>query len=143
MLDRRQPIVKSKMLQKVRRLTISSRPSPKAMIHPWVRMALTFPGGQRQRLSIARAIVRDAPILLLDEATSALDNQSEALVQAALDELMKNKTTLVIAHRLSTISNADSIIVIDGGELVDQGRHEDLVAQGRGVYARLHDVNAS
>ncbi len=100
-------------------------------------------GGQRQRLSIARAIVRNAPILLLDEATSALDNQSEALVQAALEELMKDKTTLVIAHRLSTISSADSIIVIDGGELVEQGRHEDLVAASHGVYARLHDVNAS
>ena len=100
-------------------------------------------GGQRQRLSIARAIVRNAPILLLDEATSALDNQSEALVQAALDELMKDKTTLVIAHRLSTISDADSIVVIDGGEVVDEGRHEELVAHGRGVYARLHNVNAS
>lgn len=97
-------------------------------------------GGQRQRLSIARAIVRNAPILLLDEATSALDNQSEALVQAALDELMKGKTTLVIAHRLSTISNADSIIVIDNGEVVDQGSHETLVSQKKGVYAQLHDV---
>lgn len=99
-------------------------------------------GGQRQRLSIARAIVRDAPILLLDEATSALDNQSEALVQAALDELMKGRTTLVIAHRLSTISNADSIVVIDGGQVVDQGSHDELVAQERGVYARLHNVTA-
>ncbi|MEM1316903.1 MAG: ABC transporter ATP-binding protein [Pseudomonadota bacterium] len=97
-------------------------------------------GGQRQRLSIARAIVRDAPILLLDEATSALDNQSEALVQAALDELMKGRTTLVIAHRLSTISNADRIIVIDNGEVVDQGRHDELVGRKRGVYARLHNV---
>ncbi|MEE9314329.1 MAG: ABC transporter ATP-binding protein [Rhizobiaceae bacterium] len=99
-------------------------------------------GGQRQRLSIARAIVRNAPILLLDEATSALDNQSEALVQTALDELMKGRTTLVIAHRLSTISGADSIVVIDGGVVVDQGSHEELVTQGRGVYARLHSVNA-
>ena len=97
-------------------------------------------GGQRQRLSIARAIVRDAPILLLDEATSALDNQSEALVQTALDLLMKGRTTIVIAHRLSTISNADSIIVIDGGKVVDQGSHEELVAQKKGVYARLHNV---
>ncbi len=99
-------------------------------------------GGQRQRLSIARAIVRDTPILLLDEATSALDNQSEALVQTALDELMKGRTTLVVAHRLSTISGADSIVVIDRGEVVDQGSHQELVAQGRGVYARLHNVNA-
>ncbi|EFL89140.1 lipid A export ATP-binding/permease protein MsbA [Ahrensia sp. R2A130] len=97
-------------------------------------------GGQRQRLSIARAIVRNAPILLLDEATSALDNQSEALVQTALDELMKGRTTLVIAHRLSTISNADRIIVIDNGEVVDQGRHDELVGRKRGVYARLHNV---
>lgn len=97
-------------------------------------------GGQRQRLSIARAIVRNAPILLLDEATSALDNQSESLVQAALDELMKGRTTLVIAHRLSTISNADRIIVIDNGEVVDQGRHDELVGRKRGVYARLHNV---
>jgi len=100
-------------------------------------------GGQRQRLSIARAIVRNAPILVLDEATSALDNQSESLVQAALDELMKGRTTLVIAHRLSTISNADSIVVIDSGQVVDQGKHEELVAKDRGVYAMLHKVNAS
>ncbi len=99
-------------------------------------------GGQRQRLSIARAIVRNAPILLLDEATSALDNQSEALVQKALEELMKGRTTLVIAHRLSTISGADSIVVIDRGKVVDQGNHQELVAQGRGVYASLHNVNA-
>jgi len=100
-------------------------------------------GGQRQRLSIARAIVRNAPILVLDEATSALDNQSESLVQTALDELMKGRTTLVIAHRLSTISNADSIVVIDSGQVVDQGRHEELVAKDRGVYAMLHKVNTS
>ncbi|MGI9365502.1 MAG: ABC transporter ATP-binding protein [Rhizobiaceae bacterium] len=104
--------------------------------------ATNLSGGQRQRLSIARAIVRNAPILLLDEATSALDNQSEALVQAALDELMKGRTTIVIAHRLSTISNADSILVIDNGEVVDQGRHEELVAKKRGVYAALHQGTA-
>ncbi len=100
-------------------------------------------GGQRQRLSIARAIVRDAPILLLDEATSALDNRSESMVQAALDELMKGRTTLVIAHRLSTISGADSIVVIDDGQVVDQGKHEELMAEGKGLYANFHNINPS
>lgn len=105
--------------------------------------ATNLSGGQRQRLSIARAIVRDAPILLLDEATSALDNQSEALVQAALDELMKGRTTIVIAHRLSTISNADNILVIDNGQVVDHGKHEQLVAKKTGVYAALHRGGAA
>ena len=100
--------------------------------------ATNLSGGQRQRLSIARAIVRNAPILLLDEATSALDNQSEALVQAALEELMKDRTTLVIAHRLSTISSADKIVVIESGRLVDEGKHDELVNKAGGVYATLH-----
>ena len=99
-------------------------------------------GGQRQRLSIARAIVRNAPILLLDEATSALDNESEALVQEALDGLMKGRTTLVIAHRLSTISSADKIVVVDGGQVVDQGTHKQLLKRTKGVYARLNNVGA-
>ena len=99
-------------------------------------------GGQRQRLSIARAIVRDAPILLLDEATSALDNESEALVQNALEGLMKGRTTLVIAHRLSTISSADKIVVVDGGKVVDQGTHKQLLKRTKGVYARLNKVGA-
>ncbi len=99
-------------------------------------------GGQRQRLSIARAIVRDAPILLLDEATSALDNESEAQVQNALDGLMKGRTTLVIAHRLSTISSADKIVVVDGGKVVDQGTHKQLLKRTKGVYARLNNVSA-
>jgi len=98
-------------------------------------------GGQRQRLSIARAIVRNAPILLLDEATSALDNESEGLVQAALEELMKGRTTLVIAHRLSTVANADNIIVIEAGQAVDQGKHADLLKRKNGIYARLHASN--
>ncbi len=97
-------------------------------------------GGQRQRLSIARAVLRNAPILLLDEATSALDNESEALVQEALEELMKGRTTLVIAHRLSTISNADKIVVIEAGRAVDEGRHSQLMKRKSGVYARLHAV---
>jgi ABC-type multidrug transport system fused ATPase/permease subunit len=94
-------------------------------------------GGQRQRVAIARALLRDAPILLLDEATSALDAESETRVQAALEDLARNRTTLVIAHRLSTIRNANKIVVMERGQVVDEGRHEDLLSRG-GVYARLY-----
>jgi subfamily B ATP-binding cassette protein MsbA len=94
-------------------------------------------GGQRQRLAIARAIYKNAPILILDEATSALDSESERAVQAALEVLMRNRTTLVIAHRLSTIEHADRVVAIDGGRLVEQGTHAELLARG-GLYARLH-----
>jgi len=94
-------------------------------------------GGQRQRLAIARAIYKDAPILIFDEATSALDSESERAVQQALDELMRNRTTLVIAHRLSTIEHADRVVAIDAGRLVEQGTHAELLARG-GLYARLH-----
>lgn len=93
-------------------------------------------GGQKQRLAIARAILKDAPILLLDEATSALDAQSERLVQRALDHLMQGRTTLVIAHRLATIRDASKILVLDGGQIIDQGTHDELVAKG-GRYAEL------
>ncbi|TNE43982.1 MAG: ATP-binding cassette domain-containing protein [Sphingomonadales bacterium] len=99
-------------------------------------------GGQRQRIAIARALLRDAPILLLDEATSALDTQSEHLVQQALDRLMQDRTTIVIAHRLSTIRAADRIVVMDGGTIVEQGKHEELM-QKSGLYARLADMNIS
>jgi len=96
-------------------------------------------GGQRQRICIARAILRDAPILLLDEATSALDTESEAMVQQALGNLMTNRTTFVIAHRLSTIMFADRILVLDNGEIVESGSHEQLLLQG-GLYKRLYDT---
>ncbi len=94
-------------------------------------------GGERQRLAIARAILRDPPILILDEATSALDTESERIVQLALANLMKNRTTLVIAHRLSTIQNADRIVVMERGTTVESGSHEELLQRG-GVYKRLH-----
>jgi ATP-binding cassette, subfamily B, bacterial MsbA len=94
-------------------------------------------GGQRQRLAIARALLKDAPILILDEATSALDAESERLVQAALDKLMQNRTTLVIAHRLSTIERADRIVVLAGGRKIEEGPHQELLARG-GAYARLY-----
>jgi len=97
---------------------------------------VTLSGGQRQRISIARAILKDAPILLLDEATSALDAENETLVQSALDRLMEGRTTLVIAHRLSTIVNADRILVMDQGKIVEEGTHAELVGRG-GLYARL------
>ena len=96
-------------------------------------------GGQRQRLAIARAILKDAPILLLDEATSALDAQNERLVQRALESVMKTRTTIVIAHRLSTVQQADRILVIDQGRIVEEGRHADLVRRN-GVYARLAEL---
>jgi subfamily B ATP-binding cassette protein MsbA len=96
-------------------------------------------GGQRQRIAIARAILKNAPILILDEATSALDSESERHVQAALETLMRGRTTLVIAHRLSTIEKADRIVVLQNGEIVEVGTHQELLARGH-VYAQLHRI---
>ena len=94
-------------------------------------------GGQKQRLCIARVFLKNPPILILDEATSALDNTTEILIQQALDELCKGRTTLVVAHRLSTIKNADEIAVISEGNIIEQGTHDELVSRG-GVYAKLY-----
>jgi subfamily B ATP-binding cassette protein MsbA len=96
--------------------------------------------GQRQRIAIARAILKDPPILILDEATSALDAESERLVQGALANLMKGRTTLVIAHRLGTVRDADRIVVVDGGEIREMGRHDELLRNPRGLYSRLHEL---
>jgi len=99
-------------------------------------------GGQRQRLAIARAILKDAPVLILDEATSALDTESERHIQAAMEEVMKGRTTFVIAHRLSTIENADEIWVMEQGQIVEKGDHQELLEKD-GAYALLHKMQFS
>ena len=96
-------------------------------------------GGQKQRLSIARVFLKNPPILILDEATSALDNTTEILIQQALDELCKGRTTLVVAHRLSTIKNADEIAVISQGKIIEQGNHNELMKED-GMYAHLYNL---
>ncbi|TRC96093.1 ABC transporter ATP-binding protein [Mesorhizobium sp. WSM4306] len=116
------------------------RQQPQGYDTPVGEGGATLSGGQRQRVSIARAIVRNAPILLLDEATSALDNEAEARVQEALTHVMADRTTIVIAHRLSTVVNADHIIVMEQGRLVEEGTHASLMADPHSVYARFHRV---
>jgi subfamily B ATP-binding cassette protein MsbA len=95
-------------------------------------------GGQKQRIAIARAFLKNAPIVILDEATSALDNKSEAVVQKAIDNLMKDRTVIVIAHRLSTVRHADKIVVINYGKIVESGSHEELLNKPDSVYGALY-----
>jgi len=97
-------------------------------------------GGQRQRLTIARAILKNPDIMIFDEATSALDSESEILVQEAIERMMKNRTTFVIAHRLSTIRNATRIFVIDKGEIVQSGTHQELMQKENGLYKKLYEM---
>ena len=113
---------------------------PQGYDTPLGAQGLNLSGGQRQRIAIARAILKNAPILILDEATSALDNESEYFIQRAFDQAMQDRTTIVIAHRLSTIENADRIVVMDQGRIIEQGNHAELIAR-QGAYYQLHQRN--
>ena len=113
---------------------------PKGIDTELSERGITLSGGQRQRVAIARAIIKNAPIIILDEATSALDNESEAIVQKALDNLIKNKTVFLIAHRFTTIKNANRIIVLNEGEIVEDGTHEELMNIENGHYKHLYEM---
>jgi subfamily B ATP-binding cassette protein MsbA len=115
---------------------------PQGFDTPIGENAVKLSGGQRQRLSIARALLKDAPVLLLDEATSALDSESERYIQLSLERLMRGRTTFVVAHRLSTIEGADRIVVLEGGRIVEVGRHAQLLASG-GLYSSLYRTQFS
>ncbi|MHB8570952.1 MAG: ATP-binding cassette domain-containing protein, partial [Metallibacterium sp.] len=116
---------------------------PRGLHSPIGQRGFMVSGGQRQRIAIARAILKNAPILILDEATSALDTESERLIQEALTRLMRDRTTLVIAHRLSTVEHAHRIIVLDQGQVLEQGSHDELLARPDGAYALLHRMQFS
>ena len=116
-------------------------PTPTTTRHPIGDGGMQLSGGQRQRLAIAQALLTGARQLLLDEATSALDSIAEQEVQQALDQAMRDRSTPIIAHRLSTIVNADAIAVIDGGQIIEHGRHEELLANG-GMYSRLFQAQS-
>ena len=126
----------SSQQRKRQMLTSLSPKLPKGYETPVGEAGMKLSGGEQQRLSIARAILKDAPILVLDEATSSLDTQSEALIQESLANLMAGRTSFIIAHRLSTVVRADKILVIKDGEILETGTHETLLAKG-GLYQKL------